>query len=222
MKIVIIEDEKILSQKIAKKLKNSWFSVKLYEDIESFTNNFKDKADLYIIDVLLKDWIWFTAINFIRKEKNDRSPIIMISWLDSIDNRIFSLNIGADDFLLKPFSPDELIARINAIMRRSNNEKSLESDIFYKDIIYSYQEHKVIKNWLEVHFQPKEKQIIEYFIKNKWKLIQKNDFIKDLWWEYDDLFVTNNTINVTLCKIRRKLWDDFNLETIRSEGYKLN
>ncbi len=221
MKIIIIEDEKILATKIAKKLKNLGFNIKIYNDINSFMKSSDIQADLYIIDVLLSDWTWLSILDFIRKNKKYQNPIIMISGFESIDNKIYSLNIWADDFIMKPFSPDELIARINAIMRRNSHINSKEDDIYYKNIKYSYTEHKVLKDWIEIHLGLKEKQIVEYFIKNKWKVVTKDELVQYIWWEYNETFVTNNTINVTLHKIRNKLWSDFELETLHSEWYQL-
>lgn len=221
MHITIIEDEKLLSEKISKKLKNYWFSISIFNDIESFNKSSLEDTDLYIIDLFLKDWLWFDIISNLRNKKFLRTPIIMISWLESAEKRIQGLNLWADDFLTKPFTPDELIARINAIIRRNNNSEDLKADINYKNIVYKYQEHKVLKDNIEVVFRPKEKQLIEYFLRNPWKIITKNYLIKEIWWEYNKNFVTDNTINVTICKIRKKLGNEFKLETIHSEWYKL-
>ncbi|MDD5213605.1 MAG: response regulator transcription factor [Candidatus Gracilibacteria bacterium] len=221
MKIIIIEDEKILATKIAKKLKNLGFNIKIYNDINSFMKSSDIQADLYIIDVLLSDGTGLSILDFIRKNKKYQNPIIMISGFESIDNKIYSLNIGADDFIMKPFSPDELIARINAIMRRNSHINSKEDDIYYKNIKYSYTEHKVLKDGIEIHLGLKEKQIVEYFIKNKGKVVTKDELVQYIWGEYNETFVTNNTINVTLHKIRNKLGSDFELETLHSEGYQL-
>lgn len=221
MKIIIIEDEKVLASKIAKKLKFLGFNVKIFNDIDSFMKSIDIQADLYIIDVLLSDWVWFSILDYIRKNKKYSNPVIMISWFESVENKIYSLNTWADDFIMKPFSPDELIARINAIMRRNSHINPQKEDINYKNIKYSYIEHKVLKDWVEINLWFKEKQIVEYFIKNKWKIITRNELIKDIWWEYDKNFVSDNNINVTLCKIRKKLWNEFQLETLHSEWYKL-
>ncbi len=221
MHIIIIEDEKLLSEKISKKLKHNWFNVSIFNDIKSFKKYSELSVDLYIIDLFLKDWLWFEIIDYLRNKRKLRTPIIMISWLESAEKRIYGLNLWADDFLTKPFTPDELIARINAIIRRNNNSEDLKADINYKNIVYKYQEHKVLKDNIELIFRPKEKQIIEYFLRNSWKIITKNYLIKEIWGEYNKNFVSDNTINVTIFKIRKKLWDEFNLVTLHWEWYIL-
>lgn len=223
MNITIIDDEKILSEKIAKKLKNHWFTVNIFNDVENFDKfHMLYKTDLYIIDLIIWKDSWFKIVEKLRNSSSEnKSPIIMISWLDSSENRVYWLNIWADDFLIKPFTPDELIARINAISRRFKNENKIISNLNYKNINYSYKENKIKKAWIEIDLQPKEKLVVELFMKNIWKLVKKSDLIYEIWWEYNDNFISYNNINVMLHKIRTKLWNEFNLETIHSEWYIL-
>lgn len=221
MKIAIIEDEKLLSATMSKKLKSKGFKVKIFDDIESF-NNFNNKNfDIYIIDILLTDWIWFSVLENIRNKEENKSVVILISWLNKEENKIYWLNTWADDFLIKPFSPDELIARINAITRRISNNMNYKEDITYKDIIYKYSNNKIFKNNLEILLQWKEKDIVEFFIRNKWKIIKKIDLINSVWGEYEESFISDNNINVSICNVRKKLWKEFELETIHTKWYLL-
>lgn len=221
MKIAIIEDEKLLSATMSKKLKSKGFIVKIFDDIESF-NKFNNKNfDIYIIDILLTDWIWFSVLENIRNKEENKSVVILISWLNKEENKIYWLNTWADDFLIKPFSPDELIARINAITRRISNNMNYKEDITYKDIIYKYSNNKIFKNNLEILLQWKEKDIVEFFIRNKWKIIKKIDLINSVWGEYEESFISDNNINVSICNVRKKLWKEFELETIHTKWYLL-
>lgn len=220
MKIALIEDEKLLSTKIAKKIILNWFFVDIFNDAKSFISNNKE-YNLYIIDIWLPDWNWLDIIKFLRESKKINSPIIIISWYNDIEKKVYWLNIWADDYLTKPFNPEELIARINALLRRNKKVSKIKYNIFHKDLSYNYQTHKILKNWLEVDLQVKEKQIVKFFILNKWKLVTKNDLIYEIWWEHENIFISNNNINVALHKIRKKLWDSFDLETLHSEWYIL-
>lgn len=220
MKIVIFEDDIDLWEAIARKLRKIWFWVKVYDNKNTFIIHNHEKNDLYIIDIILKNWTWFEIIKYIREEKKSRTPIIITSWIRDIDKKIYWLNIWADDYLEKPFIPDELIARINALIRRSNNV-TLNSIIKYKIFNYNTEKHKVYKNKIEIEFQPKEKEIIKFFMMNIWKTIKKQDFIVSIWGEYQANFIKNNTINVPLSTIRKKLWDKFNLKTIHWIWYIL-
>lgn len=221
MNIVLVDDEKIFSEKVAKKLKSIWFNVLVFNDVKSLLASSVGNVDLYIIDLFLGDWLGFELLEKIRQIKADKTPVIMISWLDDSENRVMGLNLWADDFLLKPFTPEELIARINAVMRRINNFENSEKEFKYKDIFYDVWKNIFFKNSIEINLTWKQKQLVAYFIMNIWQVIKKTRLTEDVWWEYNSNFITNNTINVTICKIRKKLWDEFKLETIHSEGYIL-
>lgn len=221
MNIVLVDDEKVFSEKVAKKLRSIWFNVMVFNDVKSAINSSISKVDLYIIDLFLWDWLGFELLEKFKKIKEDKTPVIMISWLDSSDNKVHWLNIWADDFLIKPFTPDELIARINAIFRRTNTSSYLDKDIRYKNIYYDISRNIFFKDSAQINLTWKEKQVVVYFMINRWKIIKKTLLIEDVWWEYDSNFITNNTINATICKIRKKLWDEFRLETIHTEWYIL-
>ncbi len=221
MNIVLVDDEKIFSEKVAKKLKSLWFNVLVFNDINSLANSSTGKIDLYIIDLFLGDWLGFELFEKIKQIKEEKTPVIMISWLDNSDNKILWLNLWADDFLVKPFTPEELIARIKAVIRRTNNYSNSEKELKYKDIFYDVWKNIFFKNSLQINLTWKQKQLTAYFILNIWKVITKTSLIVDIWWEYNSDFITSNTINATICKLRKKLWDEFKLETIHSEGYIL-
>jgi len=220
MKIVIFEDDLDLWEAIARKLRKIWFWVKVYDNKDSFIIHNHEKNDLYIIDLILKNSSWFEIIKYLREEKKSKVPIIITSWIDDSEKKIYWLNIWADDYLVKPFMPDELVARINALIRRSRNI-TLNSIIKYSNISYDTEKYTVYKNKIEIDFQPKEKQIIKFFIMNKWKTITKKEFIESIWWEYEAEFIKNNTIDVPIFNIRKKLWNDFKLKTIHWIWYVL-
>jgi DNA-binding response OmpR family regulator len=106
-------------------------------------------------------------------------------------------------------------------MRRINNFENSEKEFKYKDIFYDVWKNIFFKNSIEINLTWKQKQLVAYFIMNIWQVIKKTRLTEDVWWEYNSNFITNNTINVTICKIRKKLWDEFKLETVHSEGYIL-
>lgn len=220
MNIAIIEDEKLLASNIEKKLEKNWLSVSVFNDLNSFQSNQNINFDLYIIDISLPDWSWFNLIKWLRNIKKIKNPIIITSWYNDIDKKVYWLNIWADDYLAKPFSPDELIARITALVRRSFKQKK-SNFIKYKN--YKYDPvNKEMKRWNEtIDLNKKELDMLELFLLNKWKLITKWKIISAIRWDYENLWVSDNTINVTISRIRKKLWDDFRLLTIIWNWYKL-
>ena len=222
MKITIIEDDLELAEKIAKKLKRNSYIVAIYNSKKDFLKNFKDNSDLYIVDLNLWESCdeWFEIISWLRKEKNSKNPIIITSWYSDLEKKVYWLDLWADDYLAKPFLSDELIARIRALLRRNSDEKS--SIIKYKDYSFDTKAQIFVK-WIDkkIHFTKKEIMLIELFIRNKDKVISRNKLITSIWWDYDWSWVADNTINVTFFNLRKKLWSDFDLETIISEWYIL-
>lgn len=219
MKIAIVEDDKVLASKIAKKLEKNWYEVITSNSVWDFKKSVLDNADLFILDLWLGESSWFEIIKWLRDEKRNSSPILVMSWYADIDTKLKWFNLWIDDYICKPVIPDELLARVYALLRRWSSLK--EEKIEYNNLVFDFRTREVL-NWDEtIILNRKEFQIVEYFLINKWKFIEKSELIKSVWWNMDLLDVTFNTINVTICKLRKKLWDNFNLETKVWMGYIL-
>lgn len=222
MHISLIDDEKLLANKISKKLQLSWYIVDEFYSYKEFMQRgfFEDITDLYIIDISLWDGSWYEIIRELRTRKKTNKPIIVISWFWEVDKKLFGFDIGIDDYITKPFPPDELTARIKALLRRSN-ETLNNKEISYKWIYFDILNNEIFLNGNILNvLNKKEKIILTYFLKNLWKLVEKESFIKIIWW-HRSTDVTNNTINATLSKLRKKLWDNFPLQTIPHIWYIL-
>ena len=219
MNISIIDDDKILTSRMKKRLEKEWFFVKIFSWLNDFITNHKLKADMYLIDIWLGDWSWFDLIKFIRKEKKSNTPIIIVSAYSDKEKKIYWLNLWADDYMPKIFSTEELIARINAVIRRKNNIKDLK--LKYKNIKFDLNSKSIMIWNKNIYLTKKETQLAYFFISNKWKMLSKFDLIEYVWWEYEADLVTDNTINSTLSKVRKKLWKNFNLITKINEWYIL-
>lgn len=220
MFIAILEDEKLLASKIANKLSKNWYQVKVFNDIKSIQNTENLNFNLYIVDIKLTDWSWLDFIKFLRETKKITSPIIITSSYTDIEKKIYWLWIWADDYLGKPFAPDELLARVQALLRRSYNV-SENNIIKYRKFSYDTKNKIIKKSWEIINLNKKELEMVELFILNKWELVKKSKLISTIWWTFDQISITDNTINVNLSRIRAKLWDDFELKTIVSQWYKL-
>jgi len=183
-------------------------------------SNYDNDCDLFIIDIFLWDWDWFEIIKYLREKKEIDTPIIITSSYNDIEKKIYWLDIWADDYLAKPFAPEELLARIRTLFRR--NSKSISSSIIkHNNISFCLKTREIIISWNIIHFTKKELLFIELFLLNKWKLITKTKLINSVWWSDDLLWISDNNINVIISKIRKTLWDNFNLVTIISWGYIL-
>lgn len=221
MHIVLIEDDKFFASRISKKLEKNLYKTKVFNDVKTF---YKDKScfdtDLFILDLNLGWESWFEIIKFIRENKKNNIPIIILSWYSNVDYKVYWLDLWADDYIQKPVIPDELLARIRSVMRRKTGD--LDSSIIeYGNIIFDLKTRNVFVSWNQIFLVKKENQILELFLLNKWKLITKEEIIKKVWWSQDCMFITDNTINSTISKLRKKLWSSFNLITRVNEGYIL-
>jgi len=220
MNITLIEDDIPMATFVWKKLKNNWYEVNIFNNEKDFKSNYNSDCDLYIIDIFLWDWDWFEIIKWLRSEKKIISPIIITSSYNDTERKVYWLDIWADDYLAKPFAPDELLARIRTLLRRQSNCTN-SAVIKHKNIEFCLKTKEVRLLWTIVHFTKKELLLIELFLLNKWELISKTKLINSVWWSIDLVWITDNNINVILSKVRKKLWEHFNLKTIVSWGYIL-
>lgn len=223
MLISIIDDEKLLVKKISKKLKLSGFTIHPFYSYQEFLfHGYQDDIyDIYIIDISLWDGSGYDIVKLLRKKKKILKPIIMISWFWDIDNKLSWFKQWVDDYITKPFSPDELLARVKAILRRSWNICETKEVINHKNFTFDIIKNELFKDGIIVPLNTKEKLIISFLFHNIGKLISKDKFIKMFWGYQWYLDVKNNTINVTLSKLRKKLWNECSLETIPHVWYIL-
>lgn len=220
MKIAIVDDDTSLAISIWKKLKKHWYEVVISDSFDDFKKNILDNADLFIINLDLWESGWFEIIKWLRIDKDSNSPILVMSDHDDIEKKLMWFTMWIDDYVNKKIHLCELVARVAALFRRWTSIK--RSKVAYKNYIFDFESKETHKKGIEVFLTRKEQQIVEYFLLNKEKVIKKDELIKSIWGNIDLLDVTYNTINVTICKIRKKLWEEFKLETLIWIGYILN
>lgn len=221
MHIVIIEDDEIFASKISKKLERNLYTTKVFNNANTFYK-FKSnlETDLYIVDLNLTDDTWFNVIKHIRNIEKEYTPIIIMSWYSDVENKVYWLDLWADDYIQKPVVPDELLARIRSALRRHNTQIN-SSIIEYENIVFDLKTKKIFLSWVELRLPKKENQILEFFLQNKGKLITREIIMKKIWGIDDYFYITENTINATISKLRKKLWEKFFLKTRVNEWYIL-
>ena len=217
--ILLLEDDKSLNRGISFKLKKEGYNVctafNIKEAKDVFENN---KVDLIISDVGLPDGSGFDFCEEIRKIS--KVPIIFISSASDDMNIVMAMNIGADDFIEKPFKLVVLKAKIEALLRRVYNFNSSNSLIIYKEVIFDINKDEIKYKDNVATLTKNESKILTILLENREKIVSREDIIAALW--QSDNFIDENTLSVNVNRLRSKLKDigiaDF-IITKKGKGY---
>lgn len=218
-RILIIEDDLRIAQNISKGLLEKGYITEIAYDGKiglrlALANNF----DLILLDLNLPELNGYEVCSEVRKRKPG-IPIIMLTALGETEDKIEGFEKGADDYLVKPFDFDELIARIYAVIRRSRPEHQLISEsLSYLDLRMDLSTHQAYWKMEMVDFSKKEWLLLESFLSTPYKIFSKSELEEKLYQEDDD--IQSNTVEVYIHKLRQKLDKHF-IKTIRGIGYKL-
>ena len=171
--------------------------------------------DLIILDWMLPKKSGIEVLQYLRKQ-NITTPILMLTAKDDTKDKILGLKIGADDYLTKPFSFNELIARVEALYRRASFSSSNKID--FKDITIDIDKKIVLKSNNRIEFSAKEYELLLLLIKNKNSYISKQ-YIEESLWSNEE-FIQSNVIEATIYKLRKKLGKEY-IKNFRGLGYKI-
>jgi DNA-binding response OmpR family regulator len=201
--ILIIEDDKEINGLLCKTLQNNGYgTVSALTGIEGLEHLKKERFDMILLDLMLPYKSGDTVLHELRKFTD--IPVIVISAKDLIQTKIDLLRLGADDYITKPFDIDEVIARIEANLRRRNFNKSEGNQIIvYKDIMMDVQSKQVIINGKDVMFTATEFKIMELLLSHPQKVFSKANLFESIWEE--EYTVDDNTLNVHISRLRHKL-----------------
>lgn len=215
MTILVVDDEVLIRNVIKEYLLNEGYKVLEAKDgFDALRVISDNKVDLIVLDIMMPKMDGFTCLSEIRKTKN--IPVIMLSARKEETDKLNSFDLGVDDYVTKPFSPKELVARVKAHLKRttSNNE-----NYTYKNLIVDYKGRKVTINDKEVNLTPKEYELLTYFIKNKGIALSREQLLNNVW-DYD-YYGDDRTVDTHIKMLRKSLGDYRNLiKTIREVGYK--
>lgn len=227
-KILVVEDEPGISMAIKDELEFEHFEVMLAEDGPTGLQAIvKEKPDLIVLDIMLPGKNGFEVCQEVRK-KGITTPIIMLTARTQEVDRVRGLDLGADDYVLKPFSLAELVARIRAVLRRSEKESAengaQRSALKYGKLRIDLKKHQVLKEGSPVELTHKEFQLLELLLKRPGEVISRDEFLNQIWGE--EVYVTHRTVDTHMASLRKKIEDDPNrpqyILSVRSIGYKLN
>ena len=216
MKILLIEDDNLIGDGIVSAFKKFGFSIDWFEDgLDGQEAIFMINYDAVILDLSLSNIDGLDILKFWR-EKNIKTPVIILTARDAINQRVEGLTKGADDYLCKPFSLAELHARVIALNRRNYN--LVKEYLEIGDIKLYPLEQKVLKNNNIVELTTKEIKILELFILNKGIVLSREVIVEKL---YDfDKELNSNALDVFIHAIRKKIGNDY-IKTVYGAGYKL-
>ena len=220
MRILVVEDETTLNKLITQRLKDESYSVDSCFDGQEALDYFScADYDVVLLDILLPKLSGLELLSKIRA-KNDNTPVILLTAMDAIEDRVKGLNAGADDYLVKPFAFDELIARIRVLTRRSSNQ--LTSVLRIADLVMDTNAHTVHRGNNAIHLSSKEFSILEYLLTNQ-EIVISRDTINQHMWDYD-YDGGSNIVDVYIRYLRKKIDDDYPVKlihTVRGVGYVL-
>ena len=221
MKILLIEDDARTAAFILKGLKQAGFTTVHAEDGK--TGLFKAKTeefDLAVIDIMLPVMDGFSVIEKIRAAKIT-TPIIILSAKNAVEDKIRGLQLGSDDYLAKPFSFSELLARIQALLRRANTASD-PTTLTVADLTIDLLSHRVTRGNVRIDIQPLEFQLLEYLVRNTGRVVSKTMIMEHVWeYNFDP---QTNVVEERVCRLRDKNDKPFErklIHTVRGFGYVL-
>ena len=211
MKVLLIEDDEIIGANIKKYLEKNWFIVDWLTDWkQGFIRALEYDYDIIILDVMLPNQDGFKIAEKLRKF-NITTPIIFLTAKWDIESKEKWFLAGWDDYLTKPFSLKELILRIKSIIKRTKAH-SPTNIINYKDLTIDLDKYEVYKNWKKINLTPKEYQLLQELILNKWKVVSKEDLLTSIWWYNNDIY--SDVVRTHIKSLRDKIWQDY-IKTVR-------
>lgn len=214
--ICVVEDEKAINDLVAQYLKKEGYEVRSYYTYEEAIAHVQDDdVHLWILDIMLDDKSGFDLIEEIRLQERD-IPVIFMSARDKEFDRIIGLEKGSDDYITKPFSPKELVLRVNNVIKRvyKNDNNRIQIDGYELD----EEQRKVFAGSDEIDLTTKEFDLLMMFIKNKGIAFSRDKILENVWEE--NYYGSDRVVDDTLRRLRKKL-PNLNIHTIYGYGYRL-
>jgi two-component system OmpR family response regulator len=222
MRVLLIEDDASVADYILKGLRESGYAVDHAADGKDglFMATTED-YDLLVVDRMLPSVDGLTIVQTIRAANND-TPVLFLSALGDVDDRVKGLRAGGDDYLVKPFAFDELLARLEAMSRRKEGSGPI-TQLKVGDLEMDLLSHKVTRSGQAIILQPREFRLLEYLMKHAGQVVTRTMLLEKVWdYHFDP---QTNVIDVHISRLRQKIDKDFDkplLNTVRGAGYMLN
>ena len=222
MRVLVIEDDRETAQFLLKSLKESGHAADTANDGEAGLELAQaGQHDVLIVDRMLPKMDGLTLIKTLRAE-GVRTPVLVLSALGEVDDRVKGLRAGGDDYLTKPYAYSELLARIEALSRRVVPEEQ-ETRYAVGDLVLDRLSHRVTRGGEPIPLQPREYRLLEYLMKNAGQVVTRTMLLEHVWdYHFDP---QTNVIDVHVSRLRQKIDKGFDkplLHTVRGAGYRLS
>ena len=222
-RILVVEDDKALMPIISYNLQKSGFIVReAINGDEALLLIKEELPDLAILDWMVPSPSGLEICKILRRKKETSSiPIILLTAKGEEEDRIRGLNSGADDYVTKPFSPAELLARINALLRRVNHSHS--NTIEFEDISIDVNKHKVFRGDKKIHLGPTEFKLLKHLMENPGRVFSRDNLLDKVWGH--GIYVESRTVDTHIRRLRKAInihGTKNYIRTVRSAGYSID
>lgn len=222
-RVLIVEDERRIARFLQMELEHEGMSTAIEDNgRRAYERIMQENYDLILLDVMLPDMDGFTICRKVRELS--QVPIIMLTAKDDIDDKVQGLDIGADDYITKPFATPELLARMRVVLRRQESQRETREDkeeiLSVKNLTMYPARHEVKVDATPVELTKKEYDLLEYLLRNKRTVLTRDQILSNVW-DYDYMGDTN-VVDVYIRYLRQKLDDRFQekyIHTMRGVGY---
>ncbi|ERK65450.1 putative transcriptional activator protein IrlR [Leptotrichia sp. oral taxon 215 str. W9775] len=223
MRILVVEDEKKINDVIVKTLKKEKYGVdSCFDGEEALDYIFSVEYDIILLDIMLPKKDGFEVLKSMRK-KGIKTPVLFLTARDQIEDRVRGLDFGADDYLVKPFAFEELLARIRVVLRKNSGSGEDSGNVLkIANLTVDCNKHEVFRDDVSIKLSAKEFSILEYMMRNKGRVVSKEKIEEHVWdFDYEG---GSNIVEVYIKFLRKKVDNDFSpklIHTIRRVGYIL-
>ena len=218
-KVLIVDDDENICEVIKMYLDSAGYGTKVCYDGKAAQDAFLEyKPNLVLLDIMLPHIDGIDVLKWIRKES--QTPVIMLTAKGDTFDKVLGLELGADDYMVKPFEPKELVARVKAVMRRYNVETGSKEAISFDELTIDVDSYSVIYKGQEIKMPPKEFELLYYLASNKNRVFTREQLLCEVWgYDYPG---DSRTVDVHVKRLREKLegGPNWQIETVWGVGYK--
>jgi two-component system copper resistance phosphate regulon response regulator CusR len=223
LKILVIEDERKVALALKKGLEAEHYDVEAaFSGEDGFFLLNSSRFDLVILDLMLPQRDGLEILSTLRR-KQDKTPVLILTARDGVEDRVLGLDAGADDYLVKPFAFPELLARIRALLRRGSSRPILKLKV--ADLEMDLVSRSVVRQGKPIPMTVREFELLEYLLRNQGQTVTREMLARDVWKETRRATPLDNVIDVHIARLRKKIDEPFSkkiLQTVRGVGFILS